>query len=94
MKSVDFPDSRFGKPFGVSPRYNFFMLKWDGNSSHWKLVFFYCNPKDKRLFVPKRHGLMAALNFANPIAWIITGILLGIPALGAVWDVSRVLLFR
>jgi uncharacterized membrane protein len=58
------------------------MLEWDRDSSQWKLVFFYYNPKDKRLLVPRRDGLMATLNFANPVAWIIIGVLLGIPALG------------
>jgi uncharacterized membrane protein len=60
------------------------MLKWDRNSSHWKLLIFYYNPEDRRLLVPKRDGLMATLNFANPIAWIIIGVLLGVPALGLV----------
>jgi len=58
------------------------MIEWDRNSRHWKLLFFYYNPEDKRLLVPKRYGLMATLNFANPIAWIIIGVLLGVPALG------------
>jgi uncharacterized membrane protein len=58
------------------------MLEWDRNSSHWKLLFFYYNPEDKRLLVPRRYGLMGTLNLANPIAWIIIGVLLGVPALG------------
>lgn len=58
------------------------MLKWDRNSSDWKLLFFYYNAEDKRLLVPKRYGLMATLNFANPIAWIIIGVLIAVPAFG------------
>jgi len=67
------------------------MLEWDRNSGHWKLLFFYYNPEDKRLLVPKRYGLMATLNFANPIAWIIIGVLLGVPALVLLPVVSRIL---
>ena len=58
------------------------MLESDRDSRHWKLLFFYYNPEDKRLLVPKRYGLMATLNLANPIVWIIIGVLLAVPALG------------
>jgi uncharacterized membrane protein len=58
------------------------MLEWDRHSSHWKLLLLYYNPEDKRLLVRKRYGLMATINWANPIAWIMLGVLLGIPALG------------
>ena len=58
------------------------MPEWDRNPSHRKRLIFYYNPEDRRLLVPKWYGLMATLNFANPIAWIIIGVLLGAPALG------------
>lgn len=36
-------------------------------SSHYFLIF-YWNPKDKRLFVPKRYGIGWTVNFANPFS--------------------------
>jgi len=36
------------------------------DSKNWKLGIFYFNPKDKRLFPPKRLGLGWTINFANP----------------------------
>ena len=38
----------------------------DEEKSHWILWVFYFNPKDKRLFPPKRWGLGWTINFANP----------------------------
>lgn len=58
------------------------MLAWDRDSSHWKLLLFYYNPEDKRLLVPKRYGLMATINWANPIAWLILGTVIAVPTLG------------
>ncbi|NOY76490.1 MAG: hypothetical protein GXO76_01340 [Calditrichaeota bacterium] len=36
-------------------------------SGHYFLIF-YWNPKDKRLFVPKRYGIGWTVNFANPFS--------------------------
>ncbi len=41
--------------------------KKEEESSHYFLIF-YWNPKDKRLFVPKRYGYGWTINFANPWA--------------------------
>jgi len=42
--------------------------------SHWKSGIFYFNPKDKRVFVPKRlPGFGFTLNFANPYSILILG---------------------
>jgi uncharacterized membrane protein len=35
-------------------------------------MFFYYNPDEPRLIVPKRTGLPFTLNFARPAAWGIT----------------------
>lgn len=37
----------------------------------WHLALFYYNPKDKRLFLPKRTGLGWTINFAQPLAIVI-----------------------
>ena len=50
----------------------------DTNPRHWKLLIFYFNPAEPRLFVPKRTGLPFTLNFARPMAWAITAIILAI----------------
>ncbi len=43
----------------------------------WKLGFFYFNPADPRVFVPKATGLGMTLNFAHPISWaFLAGIIL------------------
>ena len=48
------------------------MLK-DKDPQHWKLLVFYYNPDEPRLFVAKRTGLaFPFLNFARPMAWAIT----------------------
>jgi uncharacterized membrane protein len=52
-------------------------MPYDRNPAHWKLLFFYYNPDDPRLFVPKRWtGNFFALNFARPAAWIVLIVLL------------------
>ena len=38
---------------------------WHDDPSNWKLEFFYFNPKDKRIFPPKRIGFGWTINFAN-----------------------------
>jgi uncharacterized membrane protein len=44
---------------------------------YWYAGFFYNNPDDPALFVPKRFGLGWTLNFGHPQArWIILGMLL------------------
>jgi uncharacterized membrane protein len=44
----------------------------DRNPLHWKLLIFYYNPENPRLFVPKRTGIPFTLNFARPMAWVMT----------------------
>jgi uncharacterized membrane protein len=44
----------------------------DRNPQHWKLVIFYYNPENPRLFVPKRTGIPFTLNYAKPMAWVMT----------------------
>lgn len=41
---------------------------WHDDPSNWKLGFLYYNPKDTRLFPPKRWGWGLTVNFANPIS--------------------------
>jgi uncharacterized membrane protein len=36
------------------------------NSKNYKWGFFYCNPSDSRVFVPKRYGFGYGLNFSKP----------------------------
>ena len=51
-------------------------------SECWYFAFFYYNPKDKRLFLPKRTGLGWTLNFAQPLALVILILLIaGLAAL-------------
>jgi len=40
----------------------------DDQSKYWYLWIFYFNPKDKRIFVPKRYGFGWTNNFANPLS--------------------------
>jgi uncharacterized membrane protein len=47
----------------------------DTNPKHWKLGVFYFNPDQRHLFVAKRFGGLFTLNLANPVAWIVVGIL-------------------
>jgi uncharacterized membrane protein len=56
----------------------------DKNPKHWKLLVFYYNPVEPRLFVAKRYGPPVTLNFARPMAWAIAGVILAIPITGAV----------
>ena len=49
----------------------------DTNPQHWKFLFFYYNPDDSRLFVPKRWtGNPFMLNFARPAAWGVAAIVI------------------
>jgi uncharacterized membrane protein len=43
--------------------------------NHWRLGVFYFNRRDRRLFVPKRHGLGVTLNFGHVAAWVIIGVI-------------------
>jgi uncharacterized membrane protein len=54
----------------------------DKNPKHWKLLVFYYNPDQPRLFVAKRTGVPLTLNFARPMAWAIVGLTLVIPITG------------
>lgn len=45
-------------------------------SESWHAYVFYFNPKDKRLFLPKRTGLGWTINFAQPLAIVITVLLM------------------
>ena len=50
--------------------------KWSKDPNNWFLDLFYFNPKDKRIFPPKRHPWMGwTVNFANPKSIIIFFIL-------------------
>lgn len=43
--------------------------KWHDDPSNWKLGIFYFNPKDKRIFPPKRLKSFGwTINFANPLS--------------------------
>lgn len=44
----------------------------DRAPQHWRLLIFYYNPENPRLLVSKRSGLPFTINFARPIAWILT----------------------
>lgn len=48
----------------------------DRNPTHWKLLIFYYNPEEARLLVAKKSGLPFTLNFAKPMAWAITAIII------------------
>ena len=56
----------------------------DKNPEHWKLLAFYYNPDESRLFVAKKSGLPFTLNFAKPMAWAITALTLAIVAIVAI----------
>jgi uncharacterized membrane protein len=58
----------------------------DRNPKHWKLSIFYYNPNEPHLFVAKRLGTPATLNFAKPMAWAITAMILAIPIIGLIID--------
>jgi uncharacterized membrane protein len=59
----------------------------DKNPKHWKLLVFYYNPNERRLFVAKRTGVPLTLNFARPMAWAIVGLTLAIPITGAIFKI-------
>lgn len=43
--------------------------QWHKDPDNWKLGMFYFNPKDKRIFPPKRIAQFGwTVNFANPIS--------------------------
>jgi uncharacterized membrane protein len=42
-------------------------------------VFYYSNPKDERLWVPKLSGMGLTINFAHRWAWPMMAILFGVP---------------
>jgi uncharacterized membrane protein len=45
--------------------------QWQQDPSNWKWGIIYFNPKDKRIFPPKRlKGLGWTVNFANPLSVI------------------------
>ncbi|MCU7495206.1 MAG: hypothetical protein HF314_04925 [Ignavibacteria bacterium] len=46
--------------------------KVENESKSWKLGIFYFNPKDTRMFLPKRLGVGITINFGNPMAVILT----------------------
>lgn len=51
----------------------------------WYFAIFYFNPKDKRLFLPKRSGLGWTINFAQPLAIVILVLMvIGLAALARV----------
>jgi uncharacterized membrane protein len=46
------------------------------NPENWKLGIFYFNPRDKRLFVLKRHRAFGiTLNFANPDSYLVMALI-------------------
>ncbi|HTA82542.1 MAG TPA: DUF5808 domain-containing protein [Bacteroidia bacterium] len=51
---------------------------WQEDPANWKAGLLYYNPKDKRLFPPKRYGGGWTVNFANRNSIIAFIILLGI----------------
>ncbi len=51
------------------------MILPDQNNNHWRLGVFYFNRQDRRLLVPKRHGIGMTLNFGHLAAWVIIGLI-------------------
>jgi uncharacterized membrane protein len=49
--------------------------------SAWVLGMLYVNHDDPALFVEKRFGIGYTLNFGHPLAWVLLGLLVGIPVL-------------
>ncbi len=47
--------------------------------SHWKAGMFYFNSEDPAIIVEKRFGIGFTLNFAHPLSWAITLLLVGVP---------------
>jgi uncharacterized membrane protein len=60
------------------------ILQKDTDPAHWKLVIFYYNPDEPKLFVPKRTGIPFTLNFAKPAAWAIVGVIVVVIAFASV----------
>jgi uncharacterized membrane protein len=58
----------------------------DKNPKHWKLLVFYYNPDESRLFVARRIGGPITLNFARPMAWALVCAPLAIITIGAIID--------
>jgi uncharacterized membrane protein len=56
----------------------------DEHRQHWKLLIFYYNPDNPRLFVHKRTGVPITLNFAKPMAWAMTAPIVALLAWAAV----------
>jgi uncharacterized membrane protein len=56
----------------------------DKNPKHWKLVIFYYNPDESRLFVPKRTEIPFTLDFAKPMAWAILAVTLAMVTMAAI----------
>ncbi len=48
------------------------MKKGDDEQSKNYFFFIYWNPKDKRIFVPKRSGVGWTINFANPFSILLS----------------------
>ena len=56
----------------------------DADPTHWKLAIFYYNPQNHRLLVPKKTGLPFTLNFARPVAWVLSAGVLALLVLAAI----------
>jgi uncharacterized membrane protein len=61
----------------------------DKDPKHWRLLVFYYNPDESRLFVAKKSGLPFTLNFAKPMAWAITALALAIVTVVAITNNFR-----
>lgn len=60
------------------------MMLRDRDPRHWKMLLFYYNPAEPRLWVTKRSGLGWTLNFARPSAWAILAGTVAVMASGIV----------
>jgi uncharacterized membrane protein len=56
----------------------------DKDPKHWKLLVFYYNPDEPRLFVTKRSRLGLTLNFAKPMVWAIVALTLALVTIVAI----------
>lgn len=45
--------------------------KWRDDPANWRAGIFYYNPKDKRIFPPKRSNLGWTINFATPYSIVV-----------------------
>ena len=51
-------------------------MKNFNDSENWKFIFFYYNPQDARMFVPKRVQWMGTtFNYAHKMSWVWTAVL-------------------